>query len=257
MNTTRWGCWTELTVDAAAATHVGRRENNEDAYLLDAGHAVFAVADGMGGYHGGEVASALVVEGIERFVAQNADDAEATWPWGLEPGRSFVENLLAVAIRLANQRVIARRTGVLAQMGSTVVAVALDGRDAVLAHVGDSRIYRLREGELEALTRDHSLVEELRALGRIERPEGIGHVITRAIGFSPDTRPELRVERVEPGDVLLLCSDGLSDPLDDEAIARGLSCKTAEAACRELVAAAYAAGGTDNITAVVLRFGAR
>ncbi|MCA9610793.1 MAG: protein phosphatase 2C domain-containing protein, partial [Myxococcales bacterium] len=140
MNTTRWGCWSELTVDAAAATHVGRRDDNEDAYLLDAERSVFAVADGMGGYHGGEVASALVVESIERFVARNAADSEATWPWGLEPGRSFVENLVAVAIRLANHEVMVRRKGALAKMGSTVVAVALDGRDAVLAHVGDSRI---------------------------------------------------------------------------------------------------------------------
>ncbi|MCB9598451.1 MAG: serine/threonine-protein phosphatase [Sandaracinaceae bacterium] len=257
MNTTRWGCWSELTVDAAAATHVGRRDNNEDAYLLDTDRGVFAVADGMGGYHGGEVASAVVVGSIERFVARNAADGDATWPWGLEPGRSFVQNLIAVAIRIANQQVMARRKGVLAQMGSTVVAVALDGHDAVLAHVGDSRIYRLRDGELDALTRDHSLIEELRATGQMEHPANLGHIITRAIGFSPNTRPDLRVERVEAGDVLLLCSDGLSDPLGDDAIARGLSCKSAEAACTELVAAAYEAGGTDNITALVLRFGER
>lgn len=250
-----WGCWSALTIEAAARTHVGRRDNNEDAFLLDDALRVYAVADGMGGYHGGEVASGLVVRSLKDFMAHNAADADVTWPWGIEPGRSFVENLLSVALRVANQAVLKRRRGRLAKMGSTAVAVAMDGRDAVLAHIGDSRIYRLREGVLERLTRDHSLVEQLRAMGARESPEGIGHVITKAVGFDEDATPDLRVERAEPGDVLLLCSDGLSDPLDDDAIRQHLMRRTADEAAQALVHAAYAAGGSDNITALVLRFG--
>ncbi len=251
---TAWGGWSSLTIDAAAETHVGRRENNEDAFLLDDDLRVYAVADGMGGYHGGEIASALVVDGLRAFVERNAADDEVTWPYGLSPGRSFVESLLTVGLRAANRAVLARRRGELARMGSTVVAVAMDGEDAVLAHVGDSRIYRLRDGALQRLTRDHSLVEELRAMGAHEQPEGIGHVITKAVGFSEDTVPDVRVERVLPGDALLLCSDGLSDPLDDATIARGLMRRSAREACEALVRAAYEAGGSDNITALVLRF---
>lgn len=255
MNTTKhWGCWSALTIDAAVRTHVGRRSNNEDAFLLDEQLQVYAVADGMGGYHGGEVASGLVVRSLHDFMAHNAADTDVTWPWGIEPGRSFVENLLSVALRVANGAVLKRRRGRLAQMGSTAVAVAMDGRDAVLAHVGDSRIYRLREGVLERLTVDHSLLEQLRAMGAREEPEGIGHVITKAIGFSEDTAPDLRVERVEPGDVLLLCSDGLSDPLDDEELRQHLMRRSAHEAADALVSAAYEAGGSDNITALVLRF---
>jgi serine/threonine protein phosphatase PrpC len=138
-------------------------------------------------------------------------------------------------------------------MGSTAVALAVDEDRAVLAHVGDSRIYRLRDGVLEQLTRDHSLLEELRRMGAVEHPEGIGHVITQAIGFGEDTRPDVRVELARPGDALLLCSDGLTDPLDEESLARLLADPDPARACDRLVEAAYEAGGTDNITALVVR----
>lgn len=249
-----WGPSSELSFEVAARTHVGRRSNNEDALLVDRGHGVFLVADGMGGYEGGEVASRLVVETVRGFFERNARDAETTWPFGLEAGRSFVENLARVALLAANRQVAAQRHGRLAKMGSTAALAALDADRVVLAHVGDSRVYRLRDGRLEQLTRDHSLVEEMRAMGMRESPEGIGHVVTRAIGMR-DMQPDLHVETLRPGDTLLLCSDGLSDPLEDAAIARELSRAHVEDACDGLVHAAYGAGGTDNITALVLRFG--
>jgi len=243
-----------LKLEVAGRSVVGRRKNNEDAFLLDRRRGVFVVADGMGGYEGGEVASRLVIETVSRFFEDNDEDADVTWPWGLEEGRSFVENLLAVALRMANRTVFRQRAGKLAQMGSTAVAVALDDTRAVIAHVGDSRAYRLRQGRLEALTRDHSLVEQMRDMGFEEVPDHMGHVITKAIGFDVDTQPELRVMEVRPGDTLLLCTDGLTDPLADAEIARFLSGTSVELACSELLDAAYAAGGSDNITALVLRF---
>ena len=246
---------TRMSVDAAARTHVGRRKNNEDAHLLDADHGLFVVADGMGGYEGGEVASRLVVHTVHDFFVHNEADEELTWPWGAEPDLGETENVLSTALRLANRVVVSRRKGHLAQMGSTAVAVALDRDRAVLAHVGDSRVYRLRDGRIEQLTRDHSLIEQMRELGAKELPEGIGHVITKAIGFDADVRPELRVEPVRSGDVLLLCSDGLSDALEDAAIAHLLALPSAAEAATALVRAAYDAGGSDNITAMVLLFG--
>jgi serine/threonine protein phosphatase PrpC len=241
-------------VDAAATTHVGRRKNNEDAHLLDADHGLFVVADGMGGYEGGEIASRLVVHTVHDFFVHNEADEELTWPWGAEPDLGETENVLSIALRLANRVVVSRRKGHLEKMGSTAVAVALDRDSAVLAHVGDSRVYRLREGRLEQLTRDHSLIEQMRELGATELPQGIGHVITKAIGFDADVRPDLRVEPVRAGDVLLLCSDGLSEPLTEADIALMLSLPSASAASAALVRAAYDAGGSDNITALVLRF---
>lgn len=241
-------------IEAAARTHQGRRENNEDAHLVDLPRGLFVVADGMGGYEGGEIASGIVVQTIAEFFARNEADADLTWPWGVEPELDFVSNLVTVAVRLAHAEVRReRRRGGVPQMGSTVVVAATDGDRLVCAHVGDSRIYRLRDGELEALTRDHSLLEELRASGMAEHPAGLSHIVTRAIGFGEDTRPDVRVERILPGDTLLLASDGVTDPLDEATIAQALSRARVEHAADALVHAAYDAGGTDNITALVVR----
>ena len=242
-----------LSIDAAARTHRGRRPNNEDAHVVDLDHRLFVVADGMGGYEGGEVASRLVVHTLHDFFLQNDLDGELTWPWGVDPTRGHVENLVAIGVRLANLEVIRRRRGRLRQMGSTVVAAALDGDRLVLAHVGDSRIYRLRDGSLERLTRDHSFVEQLRAMGVAEQPEGMGHIITKAIGFDGDAQPDVRVEMARRGDVILLCSDGVSDPVGDAALATLLEAESAAGAAEGIVEAAYEAGGTDNITALVVR----
>ena len=255
MRTEREPRGARVRVDAAARTHRGRRANNEDAHVVDLDRRLFVVADGMGGYEGGEVASRLVVHTVHDFFVLEESDGERTWPFGIDHARGLVENQLSCAIRLAHLEVARRRRGRLAKMGSTVVALAIEAARAVLAHVGDSRIYRLRAGRLEQLTRDHSLLAQLEAMGVVERPEGIAHVITRAIGFAEDAEPELRVEALAPGDVLLLSSDGLSEPLDEATIAAMLAIDDAAQACEGLVSAAYDAGGTDNITALVVRVG--
>lgn len=237
-----------------AATHVGRRKHNEDSVLARPELGLFLVADGMGGYEGGEVASATVVRSVEAFFEANAADPDVTWPFAMDRSLDFVENMMAVALRLAHAEVLQRKVGRLAAMGSTAAALLLRGGRAVIAHVGDSRVYRRRRGVLERLTRDHSLVAELEARG-LEMPAdgGLAHVITRALGMPEMAEPEIRSEAVAPSDVYLLCSDGLTDALDDEAIAEALAAPSPRAAAEALILGAYEAGGSDNISAVVVR----
>jgi PPM family protein phosphatase len=243
-----------MLLDAYALSITGRRPENEDAVCLRPDLGLFIVADGMGGYEGGEIASKVAVTTIEDLVARTASDQDVTWPYRIDPRRGVVENEVAVATRLAGDRIAARRTGRLAQMGSTVAVLRLDGGRAVIGHVGDSRVYRMRGGMLEQLTIDHSLWAQMVASG-VDMPEPehypYRHVVTRALGTTSGD-PDLRVESAEAGDVFLLCSDGLSEVLSSARIAELLALPSA-LACRALVDEAYAAGSRDNISAVVAR----
>jgi len=244
-----------MNIEHAAQTIVGRRQNNEDHLCAEPELGLFAVADGMGGYEGGEMASRLTVEALTAFFRRNVADADCTWPFGIDRQRSFAENLLLQAVRLAHADVAARRAGPLERMGSTVAALAIAGDLAVVGHVGDSRVYRLRDGTLAALTRDHSVYNDLVERGLSLPPKaesGYGNMITKAIGIEGGDAPDLRTESVEPGDVFLLCSDGLNEGLDDRQIAARLP-RPPAAACRALIEDAYAAGARDNITVVVVR----
>jgi len=243
-----------IYIEHAALTHIGRRPNNEDNFCAEPQLGLFAVADGMGGYEGGEVASRITVESLVQFFRREAADGECTWPFGLDRALSLDENRLQVAVRLAHAQVEQKKTGPLARMGSTVAALTISDGGAVIGHVGDSRVYRLRGGILEQLTRDHSLWAELRAAGAVVPPKeecGYGNVITRALGMESGARPDLRREGLQPGDVFLLCTDGLTEPLSDARIAELLRLPPREA-CAALVDEAYASGGRDNITAVVV-----
>lgn len=256
-----------MHIESCACTAVGRRDSNEDALLhlpgIAEGLGLFAVADGMGGYEGGEVASHLVVETMEEVFRRYLTEKETTCPFLSAEHKSRQESLLAAAIRLAHGAVAARRSGRLANMGSTVAALVVAEREAILAHVGDSRVYRLRDGRFTQLTRDHSLFEEVRAAGGAQQMESkrdcpFANVITRALGLSDRAEPDVDTVPVLHGDIFLLCSDGLSDPLTDEELARLLaSCQTEGlvSATRRLVQAAYDAGGKDNITAVTVKLG--
>lgn len=203
----------------------------------------------MGGYAGGEVASALALTTFGQFLARNLEDGELTWPYGVDPALSFDENLVLVGARLANDQIVARRVGELSQMGTTLAALVARGDSAVITHVGDSRVYRLRRGELEQLTCDHSLVAEMAKLGE-SVPAAYGHIVTRALGNGGD--PELRTERLEVADRYLLCTDGLSGVLEGDELAGLLGRGAPDLCCRELVDEAYRRGSNDNITAVVL-----
>ncbi len=245
-----------MRIEHAAFTHVGRRSNNEDSFVVEPGLGLYAVADGMGGYEGGEIASTLTTGTLRDFFVRERADSESTWPFGVDPKLSLAENRLQSAVRLAHAQVSARKRGVLAMMGSTVAAVSVEAGELVVAHVGDSRVYRLRHGTLAQLTRDHSLYAELEAAGAGVPPRAecsYTNVITRALGMEGDTRADVRCEALLAGDVYLLCTDGLTEPLDAAAIAQRMGALPIEEACRAMVEDAYARGGRDNITAVLIR----
>jgi protein phosphatase len=242
-----------LTVRAFGATHTGRvRAGNEDSYYV--GDAVFAVADGMGGHQAGEIASDAALEPLRELdVNAIADPAE-------------ISTALAAAVEQANTLVVERAAAdpALEGMGTTLTAIAIHDGQLHVAHVGDSRAYLLRNNErMSQLTTDHTLVERLVQEGRLSRDEAATHpqrnVITRAIGHEPTVEVEvLPPIMLQDGDQILLCSDGLSGPVNDERIAAILNdVPDGEAAAAGLLAQANAAGGPDNITAVLLRIGDR
>lgn len=264
-----------MNFDVFALSISGRRDNNEDAICVQPDLGLFVVADGMGGYEGGEIASALAVEAIHELVRRTAGDADVTWPYKIDPQRTIHENEIVVATRLANERIAARRTGELCEMGSTVAVLRFTTQHAIIGHVGDSRVYRMRAGgppshraTIEQLTVDHSLANQLIAAGMAPGADfAWRHVVTRALGTASGV-PDVMRAHVEVGDVFLVCSDGLSEVLAPERIAELLAAPTpdadvgdgsdrfrprAEIACRALVEAAYVAGSRDNISAIVVR----
>lgn len=239
---------------SAGITLTGRRSNNEDAMLDAPALGLFAVADGLGGYEGGEVASKLTTATLAEFIEANRRDPQGTWPIKEQRARPYEENLLAAAAVAAHREILAQKTGKLSQMGSTVVAALLSGDRLTAMHCGDSRLYRLRDGAVTALTRDHSLWAELEAAG-IAGPRAefmYKNQITRALGLGDGPLADVQTFAVQPDDVYLLCSDGLYDPLDEARLKAGLSLAPSEA-CDDLSRAAFEAGSADNITAVVFR----
>ena len=232
-------------VTAHGRSDVGRvRSGNEDALLIGAN--VFAVADGMGGHRGGEVASATALEPLTELDARRFDAAEDALA------------ALTDAVVRANADV-ARRSSVdpdLHGMGTTLTAVLVDGRDAHLVHVGDSRAYLARGDRFVQLTDDHTLVQALLDQGRITAEEVATHphrsVITRAIGVASDVDVDGLRLTLRDGDRIVLCSDGLTGVVDDATIARAVREQEPAAAVDTLVDAANAAGGPDNITVVIV-----
>ena len=245
-----------LKISYSGRTHTGRRENNEDSLLARPELGLFAVADGMGGYEGGEVASRAAVEAMEAFFRSSARDPNGTWPFGLDRAISFAENLLKVAVHLGNKAVFARKERKTRRMGSTIAALLLRDGAAVVGHVGDSRVYRSRGGGLEQLTRDHSLYEEMIAASTGDPPPRsefpYSNVITRALGTtSPE--PDLRREELRPGDAFLICSDGLTERLNDDDLGALLRDEHLEHATAAMVEQALAHGAKDNVTVVLVR----
>ena len=224
-------------------TDVGRqRRSNEDSSF--ASPSVFVVADGMGGAQAGEVASQMVVEAFAEGI----------------PERGTPEERLSVVVQRANHEIHARShtDATSAGMGTTVTAAYLDEDSVALAHVGDSRAYLLRDGELTRLTEDHSLVEELLRGGKLTEEEALEHpqrsVITRALGIEPIVEIDTLTYPLRPGDVVLLCSDGLTSMLSEQRIQQVLTeARDLGEAGDRLIAEANAAGGRDNITVVLFR----
>ncbi|MGE5788979.1 MAG: PP2C family protein-serine/threonine phosphatase, partial [Myxococcales bacterium] len=263
-----------LRVRAGAQTHVGNvRQNNEDQFLIgdvtsaiqvrkaslcESNHlylgtspmCLLIVADGMGGHAAGERAAALAVTSVESFILRALGHIGTL-------GIRGPADLLQASFQAADGTVIeaAERNDSLAGMGTTMTVAMIGGSEAHIAHAGDSRAYLLRERALRRLTRDHTVAEALREGGLVKNPElhPLHHVITNAVGGgTAGVNPDIARVDLSPGDRLLLCTDGLTNMLDDEKIAEILSSelKPAEVS-QHLVEAALAAGGDDNVTVVV------
>jgi protein phosphatase len=246
-----------------ALTDVGRkRKGNEDSLFVNPEQNLYVVADGMGGHAAGEIASKVAVEAINEFVCMTGGDEEITWPFGLDESMSYDGNRLKTAVRYANNKVLAttQESSEYEGMATTVVAALVDGQTANIAHVGDSRIYLHRNGDLLQLTSDHSWVNEQIQGGMLSADQARTHplrnVVTRALGGRADLDVEMQVHEALPEDVLLLCSDGLTTMVPDPDIARiiGAAGGDVEKAARDLVDEANARGGEDNITVLLLRF---
>ena len=232
---------------------VGRcRKVNQDMFLLDESLGLFAIADGMGGHAAGEVASDLAINALAVSLRESGPQ-QGAW------STSEAAELLRVALNEGNRRIC---ESVLSRaewrgMGTTMVALVLAGDRAVIGHVGDSRAYLLRDGELRQLTSDHSWVNEQVKLGLLTAEQAHRHpmrnIVTRALGNQPAVEVDVIVETVRPGDVFALCSDGLSGMLDDQEIREVLTARGSvpQTACRELVDRANERGGEDNITVIV------
>jgi serine/threonine protein phosphatase PrpC len=250
-----------MKIRYAAKTDVGmKRTHNEDYFSLIEDEQLFLVADGMGGHASGEVASKMAAETISEFY-QRTKDEEATWPFKMDRSLSYIENRLVCSIKLANLRIFEtscrdiRYKG----MGTTIVGCLVCGDKVYVGHVGDSRCYRLRNGSIDQLTRDHSLLEDYKEAKPDmtedeERNFPHKNVITRALGMRETVQVDIRPHQVQSGDVFVLCSDGLSGMVTDDQIRQIVgNAKSLERAVAELVDSANRAGGTDNITTLLLQ----
>lgn len=249
-----------LRVSASGTSDRGlARTHNEDCFEIDQEQGLYLVADGMGGHRHGEVASRLAVDTIRGFLGRVAG-GDATMPTLPEPRLSRQGNLLKMALRLAHDEVLRaiRDEPRLAGMGTTVVALSLEGSTASVAHVGDSRAYLVRGGTLELLTQDHTWVNEQVTAGFLSHDQARIHplknVVTRALGGESRLEVDLREVEVQPGDLYLLCSDGLTTMLSDREIERcARDGGSPQQICRSLIEAANRRGGLDNVTVVALK----
>ncbi len=246
-----------MRITSCGMTDVGlKRGHNEDNYLINEELHLFVVADGMGGHAGGEYASAIAVNTVEEIVTSmelQPDSAEEHDPVEL------TRQKLVHAIRLAGRRIYekAKEQPEYHGMGTTAVVLLVDQGNAFIAHVGDSRMYLVRDGKVEQVTEDHSLIAEKVRHGLITPEEAKNHrmrnVITRSLGYQEDVEVDLQVRALRKGDQFLLCSDGLSGHLAADELQEHLQRYTPHEAARRLIGVACDRGGEDNITTVIAR----
>ena len=244
-----------MILEFFSVTDTGRaRRNNEDSVALDEAGRIAVLADGMGGYNAGEVASGMASERVRGELATRLKSL------GASPADSEIRTALLDAVDSANREVYeaAMSHPEYAGMGTTLVVALYRGDRLWLGHIGDSRAYRFRNGHLEQLTRDHSLLQEQIDAGLITAEQAAysmhKNLVTRAVGVDELVDLEIHDHPVEPGDLLLMCSDGLSDMLGDEQIGQLLrSNDSLPAVGAMLVQAANAAGGRDNIAVILAR----
>jgi len=253
-----------LRFKACGLSDVGlARAHNEDCFGIDAKNRLAVVADGMGGHSHGEVAARIAVQSIREYVEVHAEELQegSSINGSRGPSEDLEEHsrILATALQRAHDQVLGaiREDGSLYGMGTTVVGLLLQGGTVAVAHVGDSRAYRLRKGRLDLLTQDHTWVNEQVVAGFLSveqaRVHPLKNVITRALGGENEIVVDIREVEVAEGDLFLLCSDGLTTMLTDPDIFKTVNLDNGlEEACRGLVDAANSRGGLDNVTVVLV-----
>ncbi len=241
-------------LEYAGLTDPGRiRKENQDNWFADPKQGLFIVADGMGGHLGGSTASKIVVETLPLVLKKRLKDVKTLTD--VAAARAVAQTIAELSRKVRQE---GRSRAGLYGMGATLVLVQADDTHALIAHLGDSRAYLMREGKLRRLTKDHSIVQILIDCGEITEADVSDHPargrITKAAGLDGDMIPDIDVLEFQQGDLLLLCCDGLTDMLNDSEIARLLKSRpNLEILCRHLVNKANKAGGRDNITVIAIR----
>lgn len=247
-----------MRITSSGVSDVGlKRGHNEDNFLINEELHLFVVADGMGGHVGGEYASAIAVNTVEEIVTSM--ELHDDFPQQGDDPVEITREKIRYAIRLAGRRIYekAEEEPEFHGMGTTCVSLLLDAGNAFIAHVGDSRIYMMREGRVEQVTEDHSLVNEKVKAGLITKEEAKSHkmrnVITRSLGYQEEVEVDVEVRALLRGDQFLLCSDGLSGLVEDPEMGTLMRDFGPQEAARRLVELACERGGDDNITVIIAR----
>ena len=251
-----------MHIKAAGLTHVGmKRTHNEDSFFTMEEEHLYIVADGMGGHSSGEVASQMAVETVANFFKATSNDDEVTWPFKMDKERDYQENRLVTGMKLANLRIYeaAQREAKYRGMGTTMVSSLFSDGMLIIGHVGDSRGYRVRDGKIEQLTEDHSLLNDYIKAKKLtpDEIENFPHknVIVRALGMKETVQVDIIKLKPQENDVYLMCTDGLSGMVGDAEIGEVVAEATSlEQAATELIAHANQNGGMDNITTILVKF---
>ena len=250
-----------MRVRFAGDSNVGmKRAHNEDSFYLPESERLAIVADGMGGHASGEVASRMAVETISGFFKATQEEQQLTWPFKMDKGHRYDVNRMVTAIKLANLKIHeqAQKDPRCHGMGTTVVSALFVDDALVVGHVGDSRLYRRRDGVFEQMTEDHSLLNDYIKMKHLS-PDEIAafphkNVIVRALGMKDTVQVDVHVDAPRLGDVYLICSDGLSGMIKDEEMAEiAMSDRDLDVVCERLITTANKNGGLDNITVVAVR----
>ncbi len=250
-----------MRIRFSGETNVGmKRDHNEDSLYLPHSERLAIVADGMGGHASGEVASRMAVETIVGFFRETQEEQELTWPFKIDRGTRHDINRMVTAIKLANLKIHqeAQRNPACHGMGTTVVSTLFLDHALIVGHVGDSRLYRLREGMFDQMTEDHSLLNDYIKMKNLTAEEVAAfphkNVIVRALGMKPSVQVDVIVDQPRLGDVYVICSDGLSSMVPDLEIAEAVADEDdLDRMCDRLVEMANGNGGLDNVTVVAAR----
>jgi len=250
-----------MRVRFAGDSNVGmKRAHNEDSFYLPESERLAIVADGMGGHASGEVASRMAVETIAGFFRATQDEQQLTWPFKMDRGHRYDVNRMVTAIKLANLKIHeqAQKDPNCHGMGTTVVATLFSDGALIVGHVGDSRLYRRRDGRFEQITEDHSLLNDYIKIKHLSAEEIANfphkNVIVRALGMKDSVQVDVHIDNPRLGDIYVLCSDGLSGMVKDQEISDMVVAeRDLDVLCGRLISTANKNGGLDNITVVTIR----